>query len=434
MKIHSDSVNVTQATIYSFIGALLFLGVAMFSLYLNEVSETITISSMIHLFVGRPLLWMIASLLIILPVTIFLIYYFHGKEMDRLHKYISSEEKKDSEITDFIAKLIHEEYNAEFPLDDKTDKLGKSLIKLRDTLKDNKEIAEKRSKEDEIRNWIAEGMAKFGEILRADNDNLEKFAFNVIKNLTDYINAIQGGFYLLNNTNEADKFFELNAFYAYGRKKYAEQKIKWGKGIIGTSAIERKIIQLNDVPDSYINVTSGLGKTNPKSLIVAPLIANDELFGVFEIASLNGFESSHIDFVQRVSDSTASILSTVKMNMQTARLLKESKAQAQALASQEEEMRQNMEELQATQEEAARQADRFMKLENTVNHTMLRAEYSVDGRLIYANTNFLRKLEYSSNSEVEGKHISMFINKKMKNGSNVYGMALHPAAGTLKGI
>jgi PAS domain S-box-containing protein len=71
-----------------------------------------------------------------------------------------------------------------------------------------------------------------------------------------------------------------------------------------------------------------------------------------------------------------------------------------------------MEELQATQEEAARQAERFMKLETTVNHTMLRAEYDIKGKLIYANTKFLHKLEYNSNSEVEGKKISMFIAKK----------------------
>jgi PAS domain S-box-containing protein len=71
-----------------------------------------------------------------------------------------------------------------------------------------------------------------------------------------------------------------------------------------------------------------------------------------------------------------------------------------------------MEELKATQEEAARQAEKFMRLENTVNHTMIRAEYNISGTLIYANTNFLKKLEYTSNSQVEGKPISMFISKK----------------------
>jgi PAS domain S-box-containing protein len=71
-----------------------------------------------------------------------------------------------------------------------------------------------------------------------------------------------------------------------------------------------------------------------------------------------------------------------------------------------------MEELQATQEEAARQSEKFVSFTNSVNHTLIRAEYLTDGTLIYANTKFLNKLGYSSNLEVEGKHISMFINKK----------------------
>jgi PAS domain S-box-containing protein len=73
-----------------------------------------------------------------------------------------------------------------------------------------------------------------------------------------------------------------------------------------------------------------------------------------------------------------------------------------------------MEELQATQEEAARQAEKFISFTNSVNHTLIRAEYDTDGTLLYANTKFLQKLGYTSNSEVEGQHISIFINEKDK--------------------
>jgi PAS domain S-box-containing protein len=412
MKNLSKYGNIIPATIFSFLGAFILLVLGILSLYITDVSNIISFSSIFHLFENRPLLWILAALVLIIPLLVFFIFYSHNRQINQLAGYIEDEELKASKINDFVSQLIDENFENELALDNQEDKLGKSLVRLKNTMKSNKAVAEKRRKEDDIRNWMAEGMAKFGEILRSDNDNLEKLAYNVIKYLTDYIKAIQGGFYLLHGDEDENKYFELTAFYAYGRKKYADQKIKWGKGIIGTCCIERKLLYITDVPDSYIQVTSGLGKANPNCLIVSPLIANDELFGVFEIASLVTFEKYVIDFVQRVSESTASILSTVKMNLQTAHLLKESKAQAQALASQEEEMRQNMEELQATQEEAARQAERFMKLETTVNHTMLRAEYTTDGYLIYANTKFLHKLEYSSNSEVEGKHISMFISKK----------------------
>lgn len=75
-------------------------------------------------------------------------------------------------------------------------------------------------------------------------------------------------------------------------------------------------------------------------------------------------------------------------------------------------MRQNVEELKLTQEKAARQAEKFISFTNSVNHTLIRADYDVNGILLYANTKFLMKLGYSGNREVEGKHISMFLNEK----------------------
>jgi PAS domain S-box-containing protein len=100
--------------------------------------------------------------------------------------------------------------------------------------------------------------------------------------------------------------------------------------------------------------------------------------------------------------------------MRTAQLLKESQEQGELMERQEAEMRINMEALKHTQIEAAKQSEQFISFTNSVNHTMIRAEYSVDGFLLYANTKFLTKLGYSSTSEIEGKHISMFISDKDK--------------------
>lgn len=100
--------------------------------------------------------------------------------------------------------------------------------------------------------------------------------------------------------------------------------------------------------------------------------------------------------------------------MRTTKLLADSQEQADRLSQQEEEMRQNMEELQATQEEASKQAEEFISFTNSVNHTLIRAEFDLNGILLYANLKFLKKLGYASNSEVEGHHISMFISEKDK--------------------
>ncbi|HRX68685.1 MAG TPA: PAS domain S-box protein, partial [Tenuifilaceae bacterium] len=275
-----------------------------------------------------------------------------------------------------------------------------------------KQEEEQRRREDEQRNWSAEGLAMFGEILRAEKGNLEELSYNIISSLVKYVEANQGGFYLLDDSDKGEKFFQLTACYAYERRKYADKKIGWGEGLVGACALEKQTIILNKIPDSYLSITSGLGSSNPKNLILVPLKLNDEIHGVIEIASFKKFENFEVEFVEKVAESIASTISSVKINIRTAKLLRESQEQAEALSSQEEQMRQNMEELQATQEEAARQAEKFVSFTNSVNHTLIRAEYDVHGTLLYANTKFLQKLEYTSNSEVEGKHISMFINKK----------------------
>lgn len=204
----------------------------------------------------------------------------------------------------------------------------------------------------------------------------------------------------------------MTACYAYERRKFADKRIEWGEGIAGAAILEQETIYMTDVPETYVHITSGLGEATPSCLLVVPLKFNDEVHGVIEIGAFHNIEKHVVEFVEKVAESVGSTISNVKINTRTAKLLKESQEQAEALAAQEEQMRQNMEELQATQEEAARQSEKFITFTNAVNHTLIRAEYENDGTLIYANTKFLKKLGYDKNSEVEGKNISMFINEK----------------------
>ncbi len=358
-----------------------------------------------------PILYLLDLSPIIFAVISFFISRYISTFRTQLSENIEQERSRQRKLYRFVEKLRGGEIDADYTLDE-SDVLGKSIVNLRDNLKASKIEEDARRKEDEQRNWVAEGMAKFGEILRSDNDNMEELSYQVISNLVKYIGANQGGFYLLEDSDPNDKHFTQTACYAYERRKFADQRVEWGEGIVGTCVLEGQTIFLKKVPDSYLNITSGLGKANPKCLLVVPLKVREEIHGVLEIASFNIFDKYQIDFVEKVAESIASTIATVKINLRTSKLLRESQYQAETLATQEEQMRQNMEELQATQEEAARQGEKFISFTNSVNHTLIRAEYDINGILLYANTRFLNKLEYTSNSEVEGKHITMFINKK----------------------
>ena len=91
----------------------------------------------------------------------------------------------------------------------------------------------------------------------------------------------------------------MTACYAYDRKKFTDKRIEWGDGLIGTCAQEKGTIHLTNLPDNYVSITSGLGKATPKSLLIVPLIINEQVHGVIELASFNTFEKFEVDFVEK---------------------------------------------------------------------------------------------------------------------------------------
>lgn len=286
-----------------------------------------------------------------------------------------------------------------------------SLLELESRLKENRKKEQQRRKEDEQRNWVSEGLAKFGDILRTHSNDIEAMGYAVVSELVRYLDINQGGFFVVDDSTRFAAF-SMIACHAYDRKKFPDKRIPWGEGLIGAVAMERKSYYTNKIPDGYLTITSGLGRSTPRFLLLVPMVLNEEVFGVLELASFHPIESYQIQFVERVAENTATTLNIIKSNLRTSQLLKETQEQADQLAQQEEQVRQNIEELKATQAEAARQSEQFISFTNSVNHTLIRAEYNTEGVLLYANTKFLKKLGYSGNREVEGKHISMFIDEK----------------------
>jgi PAS domain S-box-containing protein len=286
-----------------------------------------------------------------------------------------------------------------------------SMVQLENRLKENRTREKIRRKEDDQRNWVSEGLARFGDLLRKHPDNLEELSYAVISELVRHLDINQGGFFIVDDSKRFAEF-SMIACHAYDRKKFPDRRIAWGEGLIGAVALEQKSYYTNKIPDGYLTITSGLGKSNPRFLLLVPMVLNEEVFGVLELASFHPLESFKIQFVERVAENTATSLNILKSNLRTAQLLKETQAQAEQLARQEEQVRKNIEELKETQAEAARQSEQFISFSTSVNHTLIRAEYDTRGVLIYANTKFLKKLGYAGNREVEGKHISMFIDDK----------------------
>jgi len=273
-------------------------------------------------------------------------------EIGDMAKSLSSMAEGFGEITVFAENIGAGKYDSNFKPLSESDMLGNALLEMRANLK---KVAE----EDKKRNWSTSGLAKFGDILRSYNDNFDKLADEIITNLVKYIGANQGALFIIesNDASSEEEYMEMAACYAWDKKKFLEKKIYRGEGLAGQAWIEGDVIYLTEVPESYISITSGLGEANPRSILIVPLKLNDEVHGVIEMASFKEYDKFEIEFVERIAESIASTISSVKVNERTQKLLEESTMMTEQMRAQEEEMRQNMEELQATQEKIQRDQD-----------------------------------------------------------------------------
>ena len=259
------------------------------------------------------------------------------------------------EKIEFATEIGKGNYEQDFNLLSKEDGLGSALIDMRNSLVNN-------AKEEQKRNWATQGLAKFADILRTNDQGVAALGDSIISNLVKYLDANQGGLFVINDAEESDVHLELIACYAWNKKKYLKMRVDSGEGLVGQAWQENDTLLITEVPQNYVKITSGLGEANPNCFLIVPLTVNDVTYGVVEIASFKTFETYQIDFVKKLAESIASTLSTTKINERTKILLDQSQMQTEQKRAQEEEMRQNMEEMQATQEEMERKDRDTMQL------------------------------------------------------------------------
>ncbi len=401
------------AFVYAFRGFVFGLIVALLFLLLMADSESYhnterTFTDFISVF---PSFWVVC----LLPLLTGAAGYYLAHQLIVIIKNqrnsIKKEEKRATVILQFVEDLSNGKFDEDLTIRDENDDLGSALSQLRENLKNNKKDEEQRRIEEEQRTWVTNGVAQFAEILRRNNDNMEELSYNIIRYLVDYMKINQAGFFILNTDDSGNKYFELTGFVAFDRKKFTDKKIMWGEGLIGRCGLEKETIYITDLPDNYISVTSGLGESNPRSLLLVPLKANEEVFGVIEMASFQPFHEYEISFVEKTAESIAITISNVRTNIQTSKLLRETQIQAEKMAQQEEELRQNLEEMQATQEESERTGIEMKGIIEAINHGSISCEFEIDGTIISVNANVLKTFGYRP-EEIEGQSFRIFFFKE----------------------
>lgn len=227
------------------------------------------------------------------------------------------------------------------------DNLAGRLILMREQMK-------KVKIEDTKRLWATEGLSQFSEIIRNHQHDLEELCENALKFVAKYLNAQQGSLFILEGNEQDEQYLRLASCFAFDRKKFVEKRIEIGQGLVGQTYLEAKTLVLTQVPQAYTYITSGLGDATPSFLVIVPMMYNEKVQALIEIAAFEKFEAHQISFLEKAGEFVASAISTAQNGSKTKILFEQMQAQTEQMRAQEEELRQNMEELEATQEEMRR--------------------------------------------------------------------------------
>lgn len=293
---------------------------------------------------------------------------------------------------DFADKINSGTYSHKFRPLSNNDLLGISVINMRDSLVKANKDKQKRKEEDFQKNWSSRGLNTFSVILRQYNYDLHKLSQEILVKLVEYVGVQSGSLYLLED-DSAENYLELFASVGLPQERLSKTKIQANEGDVGRCLIEKQTIYMDDVPQGYPKITSGLGKSTPKCVLITPLFVNEEIIGIIELAGLTPLEEYKIKFVETVGIQIASTISIVRINVRTANLLEESRIQSEELSKQENEMRLNIEKITATQEEASKREEKHLKIIDAITSAVLYVEYDMNGIITKVNDRLLQQFQ-----------------------------------------
>lgn len=212
------------------------------------------------------------------------------------------------------------------------DNVNEMIRNLRETTRQNAD-----------QDWLKSNLARFTRLLQGQRD-LAAVSKMVLSGVAPLINAHHGLFYIMDEGQYDSPRLKLLSAYAYSENVKTEWRL--GEGLVGQCAYEKKRILLANAPGDYLPIRSGLGQARPANIIVLPIIFENRVKAVVEMAAFSLYSRIHESFLDQLGESIGIVLNTIEANMRTEELLKQSQSLAQELQMQQEELRQTNEELE----------------------------------------------------------------------------------------
>jgi CheY-like chemotaxis protein/signal transduction histidine kinase/HAMP domain-containing protein len=203
---------------------------------------------------------------------------------------------------------------------------------INEMIRNLKETTQKNAQQD----WLKTNLARFTRLLQGQRD-LGAVTKLILSELAPLITAHHGVFYMMDSEG-SDARLRLIASYGYRSSRKLPTSFLPGEGLVGQCALEKSRIWLTDVPRDYIQVSSGLGAAPPTNIVVLPILFEQQVKAVIEIASLDRFTETHLSFLDQLMESIGVVLNTIEANSRTESLLTQSQSLAQELQQTNQEL------------------------------------------------------------------------------------------------
>ncbi|MFE1462460.1 HAMP domain-containing protein [Streptomyces nigra] len=233
------------------------------------------------------------------------------------------------------------------------DYINKMIANLRDTTIANKE-----------QDWLKGNLARISALMQGRRD-LEDVASLIMSELTPVVSAQHGAFFLAmplvdgkDISAEGEDHYELRMLgsYAYSMGSMPTS-FRPGEGLIGTAALEKRTILVENAPSGYLKISSGLGEAPPAQVIVLPVLFEGKVLGVIELASFTPFTQIQKDFLNQIAEMIATSVNTISVNTKTEVLLRQSQELTEQLRERSEELENRQKALQASNAELEEKAE-----------------------------------------------------------------------------
>ena len=191
----------------------------------------------------------------------------------------------------------------------------------------------------QLESWLRTGQIGLSELMQGDQP-LEKLGHNVLRFLAQALDAQVGAVFIADSGR-----FRRVARYALPEGADVEF-IRPGDGLAGQAAKDNRVLRIRDVPADYLPIGSGIGRSAPAELLIAPASVDGTVYAIVELGFFGKVDAAKQKLLARVSESIAIAIRTSKDRNRLEELLQETQRQADELQTREEELRVNNEELE----------------------------------------------------------------------------------------